>query len=141
MNAPVLSCGQETVGTLQFTDIDCKPRQAVVWIRVENIPGARLQVRSLLLPSRLPQQSGVIDQAAGQIRMIGGERFLLNGDGAPVERFGFFESPLFRAGRSQVVQYQRYIWVIRTQPVLCDPKCSRGKLLRFGISLQTTQKS
>src|SRR5258706_15916381 len=103
MNAPILSCGQETVGTLQFTDIDCKPRQAVAWIRAENVPGARLQVRSLLFPSRLPQQSGVIDQAARQIRVVGGEGFLLNGDGAPVERFGFFESPQLKAGRSQVV--------------------------------------
>src|ERR1700716_2717368 len=120
MNAPILSCGQETVGTLQFTDIDCKPRQAVAWIRAENGPGARRQVSSLLLPSRLHKQSGVIDQAAGQIRMVSGEGSLLNGDGAPVERFGLVESPLLKAGRGQGVQYQRYLWGMRTQPALRD---------------------
>ena len=68
--------------------------------------------------------------------MIGGERFLLNRDSAPVEGFGRAESLLLRVCRGQVVQYQCYLRVIGTQPVLCDRESLGSKLLRFGISLR-----
>src|SRR2546423_3547534 len=141
MDAPILSCGQEAIGTLQFTDINRKPWQSVAWIGATNIPGARLQARSLLLPSRLPQQDSVVDQAGGQIRVVGGQRFLLNGDGAPVKGFGFAEFPLVGAGRSQIIQHQRYLRVIGTEPVLCDRESLGRKLLRLGRSLETPQNS
>src|SRR5579864_7037324 len=109
MNAPILSCGQEAVGTLQIPDIDRQACRALAWIRAVNIPGESLHFRGLLLSSRLPQQTGVVDHAGGQIGMIGTKGFLLNGDGAAIERLGGAESALLVVGGGEVIEGGRYL--------------------------------
>src|SRR5882762_6461826 len=84
MNASILS-GQEAL-RLELSDIHGESRRAVAWITAHDVPCKRVHRRTLLLPSGLLQQDGVIGEARGQIRVIASERFFLNRDRTAVER-------------------------------------------------------